>query len=193
MTEKINTLKSELSLTVPGCPDNMMLMALRRGAREFCNRTGVWVGTLTLDAVSETAQYAFDMSDYPRNVLIKAIEEVRLNGVKVADAGYRLGGDRLSLIFETGYIPGESVTDGLAVDISIFPKQGCTEFPDSLLEEYDRAVIGWATYYLCRQRRRPWTDPDLARDGYMDYQSGVQDALIRLNSDGRADSVGFTG
>jgi hypothetical protein len=189
-TESVKHLISELAVQLPGCPDNLIMLALRRGARKFCERTGLWQAGLTAAAVAEQAEYTLDASG-AGEAQILTVDKVEVNGCEIVKSGYKFDKLTSELVFQAGSIP--TVDDQtIAITVSLQPTLDCTDFPTVITGQYSEGISAWAGAYICRLSKRPWFDPAQAVEFDRTYRGVLQDALIYMASEGRDESPGLS-
>ena len=93
----LNDWIGETSLRLNGCPDPVILQALRRSAQQFCRDTRLWVQTMGTATVSPSDDYDQDIevdvpsADYvlPDMARIIDIEDLLIDDESISGAGGR--------------------------------------------------------------------------------------------------------
>lgn len=199
---------------LPGCPEPLMLQALKRAARKFCQDADAWRVQLNpIDLVEEQLAYVLTPSvgaaDW--NAQIQNIVEVRINTEDGVDAGnlgeliapayytfFRVATTRLgaaiaanTLLLDDSIEPSEDVTDGLDVQASLVPElnEDAEEIDMDFLAMWSEAIAGGAIAWLMTMKKRRWTDIPRSAVFQRDYFTGVSRAR-RGNLDGGKSECG---
>ena len=181
-----------LSAELSNCTNPVMLQALQRAGREFCQRTEAWWEQLApINLVADTVNYripsTFD-AEIPR------IKEVRIN-----TAASIANGDKGSLIDpyyysftpirrrnELGTIlaentltlddslePDEAVTSGLEVAVYLVPFLASQGADPAFLNKWAEAIVGRALALLLTSPKKPWTNAQQAGVHQFEFIRGV--------------------
>ncbi len=179
---------------LPGCPEPVILQALKKTFRKFCQDTDAWREQLaSIDLTEEQLNYdlasAFEAD-------IRHIVEVRINteeGIEEGNVGALIKPSlytyfpedtiRLETTYDAGTLllddslePAEDVTDGLEVKVSIIPGINADEIDFTFLTHWSDAVIGGTIWWLMTMKDRKWSDPNRAPLFMLDYNRGVSRA-----------------
>jgi len=160
---------------LPGCPEGMLLEALRRGAREFCLKTEAWqIQLASINLVADDPDYTLVLPTSYDAVEIRRIVEVRINtaeGVTNGDEGvlqkphtYFLT-QPTTLEFFEDYTPSESITSGLDVKVAVAPPVlTTTEHMDwaGFFTPWSHALVDFAKSYLMRMPGKKWSNAGMA-------------------------------
>jgi len=137
-------------------PENIVLDKLRQAWEEMLAGSEVWREELTaFDAVEDQADYTLTPS---AGVVIRIIK-VTLDGAELDPSEYKMT-DTATLTFEEDSVPSADSTDGIEVEVAICPDINGTNGPAWVLNRMYKGLVAGARYYLYRQLRKPWTDPD---------------------------------
>ena len=114
---------------LPGCPENVIVQALRQAARKFCIDSEAWVADApVLSVVADQQSYTLTPT---WGADIRRIVEVRIN---TADGvtNHRIGrllpaycyhfAQPSTLVFEENYIPNIGVTNALNIKYALVPQ-----------------------------------------------------------------------
>lgn len=177
---RYDELLPRIAAQMPAFHSGIALNALRRAGREFFRSAEAWHPDLdAIDVVADQEDYTL-VIDAPAE--IKRIKAVHLKTDEDVDEGYDgrlLGSGEYSLIlpatlrFQEHYTPSAAVTDGLVVELVLFPYLMADELPDDLLERWVEPVIAWALYDLLKVQ-----DPDLAGLHLQTYRNYLGDAQV---------------
>jgi len=189
----LTSLISRVQLQSHSIPANAAIIHLQETARRFFRRTQVWVADLTFDSVASQAAYELDLSgevDAGTTPKVSRIQYVTYNGAPIHPQAYYLRESDGYLVFNTGAIPGEAITDGIVVKLSIVPATDGTDFPSEYVERYIDGLVGGALARLLKTPGRPYSNPSASREFLTDYNRDLVQARIDVDSEGteRADS-----
>jgi len=189
----LTSLVSRVQLLAHSIPTNAAIIHLQETARRFFRRTQVWVAELTFDSVADQSAYALDLSgevDAGTTPKVSRIQYVTYNGAPIHPQAYYLRDSDGYLVFNMGAIPGEAITDGIVVKLSIVPATDGTDFPSEYVERYTDGLVGGALHRLLKTPGRPYSNPSAAKDFDIDYKRDIVQACMDVDSEGtdRADS-----
>jgi hypothetical protein len=171
-TKTVNDLAIRLALELAGCPRALILDRLREGCRELLLRTHPWQVDLTMDLVEDQEEYTLDVSATHADAVVEHVVLVKVNGTVYPARLWRTTVDG-ELGFESSWVPGEDVTDGLVVRVSLGLADDATTFPDWLIDRYGYAIRGYAGMNLCRIAKRPWSDMQAGEVFGREYRRGL--------------------
>ena len=157
-----NDLIPEMLENLPKCEVSTALTALYRVGREFCKRTKAWQEDLdAIDAVADQAEYTLTTIE---DAMYDRLVSVKLNGTDYTPYEYKAYKflENTRLIFNSGYIPTEDITDGIEVTAILVPNYGSNILPDWFIDKYSTGLIAGASYNLMISAGKPYTNPDLA-------------------------------
>lgn len=172
-----------MAVDLPGNPAQaVMLNALRRAGRDFCETTEAWL--IELDPINLVADQKSYTITIPNSATIYRIDEVRLNTEDGVDAGNDAIKQDSStyefiqpstLKFKTA--PAASVTDGLEVDVIIVPPIDFQEdFDEWFMERWHEAILDGAMYLMLMQVKKPWSNPAGAAEYKMRFRTAMNRA-----------------
>ncbi len=137
----------------------------------------VWTEDLTaFDAVEDQAAYTLA----PSAGEIDRINEVKLDEGVINPIGYKLV-DTVTLTFEENYVPSEDSTDGLEVNVTLFPAIDGISGPAWILNRWADEIVAGAQMYLYAQTGRPWGLPQSAalwQVAKREFEGGIGDACV---------------
>jgi len=190
----LTNLISRVQLQSSSIPSNAALIHLQETARRFFRETSVWVADLTISSVAEQVAYALDLSgevDAGTTPKVSRIQNVLFNGSTIHPQGYYLRTSDEYLVFNTGSVIGETLTDGLVVKVSVIPAIDGTDFPQEHVEKYIDGLVGGALHRLLKTPNRPYTNPGAAREYQMDYHRDLGRARMDVESEGTERAGGY--
>ena len=176
----------ETSLRLNGCPDPVILEALRRNAQQFCRDTRLWVqtmGTATIspsDDFNENIKVAVPAADFvvPDGALLHDIEKVLIDGEPIADLvddnPYSYDKITLNLSINPRAVNQESE---LEVFASFQPNDLAMAIPDGLIE-WKPAIVDRALYELLLMPNKDWTDGPTANVHLKDYKIRIGEGTV---------------
>jgi hypothetical protein len=194
MPAALTTFAKYVRPEVAGCPEIVILDAIKRAGIEFCKRTRAIRQSVTLTTVADQARYtlATETGTKPEEVLaVKRDGADNLNPSSFADFTnyhmdretgtpnfYYLDGNQLVL----GNIPeGE---EELEVIVRIRPTEDATTLPDELAERYLMEIAAGAKAYLMSQRNKTWTDIEGAAINNATFNKAISNANLRAAKGG---------
>jgi hypothetical protein len=95
------------------------------------------------------------------------------------------------LVFNSNFIPGEAVTDGIEALVSIHPAIDGTDFPEEHVEKYVDGLVGGALFRLLKTPNRPYTDLSSAFLFRDDYSRDIIRARMDIDSEGTERAGGY--
>lgn len=145
---------------LPGCPEFVVLDALRDSARDFCKR-------------SRFVRHTTGVTAGPEGLVLSATlpSEQEVCGV--------IEGDCLRLNVYGALLLEEGTTRQLAAVLALRPTKAASSLDDRL-HDYRRAIASGAVQILAASAGKDWSNPDLAR-----YHGGqFEDAVVAANRAG---------
>ena len=137
-------------------PENIVLDKLRQAWEEMLDGSEVWREELDpIDAVEDQADYTLTPS---AGVVIRIIS-VSVDDTELDPSEYKMTSTD-TLTFEENSVPAEDGDDNIDVEVAIAPDINGTNGPAWVLNRMHKGLVAGARYYLYRQLRKPWTDPD---------------------------------
>ena len=176
----------ETSLRLNGCPDPVILQALRRSAKQFCRDTRLWVQSMGTATVSPSSDYDQDIevgvpsADYvlPGTAQIIDIEDLLIDDESIQerldDNPFRYSKFR-SLIFINPRAVNQD--SDLEVIAAFEPTDTATDIPDALIE-WRLTVMDRALYELMLMPNKDWTDAPTAVKHETDYNTRVAEGTL---------------
>ena len=179
-----------------GCDTPVILAALRRAAREFCEDTEVWRPNANVAVVADQRQYDISMTDATvRRIVCVRIVDTTIDSVEDPNAGRVIDPIRYSLVrsagsylldFHTPYIPGdEDAGRTVVVTRALIPDEVVDALPDDFLTEWSTAIRALALHTLYAAPQKPWSDPGQAVRYDERYQTQLLRALVERNKDNK--------
>lgn len=159
-----------------GCnQDRIPINALKDAGREFCRRTEAWRIELDpIDIVADQAEYDFD-TEIPWDATILRMIWVKTGGTTsdpIPDSYYVMVDDT-TMEFQDSVIPSAALTDGLVVKMALMPRLSSVELSEWFLEHWAEAIVGGALSRLLQQEKKPWYNPELAKQFFLDWRRGL--------------------
>jgi len=189
---KLTDLYPLMEPELPSCPEPLILQALRKKTRQFCQDTDTWREQLQdIALVAGQRDYVLNSSF---DAEIRKIVEVRIrqspaadyDGILVDHGRYVFHGElsqrsgvNLSpntLTFDATFIPSYNVVGGLMVKVSLAPFLMAGQIDQDFLQKWCEAIIGGAMFYLMTMKGKKWTDPQKAGLYLVDYNKGISRA-----------------
>lgn len=179
----------------PGCAEPAAFDALRAAAAEFCERTGLWRATLTINTASQEP----DIMALPADSTMHAIELVLFNGRELERVTPEYLDERFST-WRTETATGEPqyitqlVQDEIRLypfadgEVSAFvrlkPTANADTLPDFLADRYRDTLQAGALAKILLLPGQPFTNPDLAMMFHARFQADL-DRLFDAKSRGQ--------
>lgn len=174
---------------VPGCPEIMILDALRQAGIEFCERTKVLRQTLVVNTVVDTASYDLaalvTAGTEPDEILFVS----RDNGDLEPSSEYEFQANNLD---QSGspqyyYLDGTTMVVGfkptaveaLTVRVKTRPAEAASTLPDELYRRYRREIAAGAKTQLMLMANQPWSNPQQAAIYNSIFNGAVDDENLR--------------
>jgi hypothetical protein len=179
-----------LLMRLPVAPDTaQMQLALSMAGRELCKRSSVWLEELpALNLVSGTDAYVLDI---PYDAVVDKIAKICTRTAAQVTAGEDGGEADIAYVkydAQTNTLTlaadaNASVTSGLKVWAYLLPNLKSNELPEWIINKYGDGIVAGATWMLCRQGGKPWTNAELAVDAKRDFSDACA-AAWTANMDG---------
>lgn len=168
---------------LPGCnQDRIMLNALKDAGRLFCRKTEAWRVELDpIDIVADQATYDLDTVIEFDAVVLRFLW-VKTGGDDadpIPDSYYLLNGET-TLEFQDDVVPDAALTDGLIVKLALLPRLGTVELDEGFMERHAEAIVGGAMATLLKKKGKPWYNPDLAAEYFLDWRRGLCEATAEV-------------
>lgn len=166
-TTALNTLRDQVSLSIPRCPVPYVLAALRQTAVEFFRDSEVWRKELAaISSVASQAAYKMVLGessvDPPDVWRIVTIED---QGVPLEANTYNLDFKETTtgvydyyFEFLTDYIPSTAVTNRYVPTVVLVPSASGGTMDVAVLNAWSRALTEGTLGTLFSMRSRPWSD-----------------------------------
>ncbi len=171
---------------------NLVLSALRKAWRNLLFESEVWRGEQVYDSVEDQATYTLTP---PSDAEIKRIIKVELDDSKMNEAGYYLAGTN-TLTFEDDYVPSESSTDGILIELAYNPTVNETAAIPSevrwILNRFADGIVAGAQKELYGQRARPWYDPAMYGEKRAEFETAIGDAVVTRKQKRTTRKTGFS-
>jgi hypothetical protein len=173
---------TEASDGLPGCPKATIESAIRSIARDFCEKTLLWVKQLTpINVVLGTVEYTLTPL---ANSAIILVERAELSGTRLGENSmdlldreqdswrtetselateYMVDPDKVLRLRET---PTKDIANGLVVWAALKPAVAQDIVPDFLYNDYYEDILNGVRGKLFRIPSKPWTD--IAMGEYFD-------------------------
>lgn len=174
---------------VPGIGNALAEQAIRNAVIDFCRRTRLYRKTLApISIVGATATYTVTPD---ANTLVSDFLTVLVNGKPIdpqteewldqqvpnwrttatgpAKAYISPANNQITIV----PTPSESIASGLVVAVAQRPTRAATECPDWLLEDYAEEIAHGAKGRLFAMKRKPWSDPGLAKFHMGEFNAAV--------------------
>jgi len=178
---------------LPGCPDVILRIAVRESAVEFCRRTRLMRGTISV--TTQVGRAAYPMNA-PTDTVVSMIDEILRDDMTLIasseedfrDSRY----DRASGTPEAYYIAGNralvlgpipDAVETLSVRCVLKPDSQAESLDDALWEDWRNAIAAGACAYA-RRSYSAWMDAALEADETMRFEDAVGQAQ-RNNATGR--------
>jgi hypothetical protein len=175
---------------VSGCPELIILDAIKRAGMEFCKRTKIIRETLTLTTVVDQASYALDTEE---GTVADEVLAVKREGADNLDPSsyYEFSANHMDR--DTGPpnyyyldVGGELVlgnipdaVEDLVVTVRVRPTDEATTLPAELADRYMLEIAAGAKAILMIQRNKPWSDPDGAALNGALFEQNIDNVNLR--------------
>ncbi|GMW01456.1 MAG: hypothetical protein AMXMBFR84_25930 [Candidatus Hydrogenedentota bacterium] len=161
-----------LILSHAGADDAIVKQVLRRTARDFCVKTGIWQEDL--DAIpTEEGEDEYELAtDYDATIL--RVNQVTVDGLRV---NYRVNNEAtlLTLCAEAG------VDDLDIVPSVVFePNVSCTVYPSWFITKYGDGLADGALADLLSMPGKPWSNPGEANKRLLGYREAMVKAKRQI-------------
>lgn len=171
---------SRVRQDAPGCPESVMIDAVRDAAIELCERAHIWRETLAaINTIIGTDRYTLTPATANTNVVLpvsvlykdKPLEGKSEEELDATDYGWRTAdnGQPTAFINDPGGIlwlnrkPEEAITGGLVVRVSLKPTQTATAAADFLYQDHLEAIAHGAKRRLMETVGKKWSNADGSR------------------------------
>jgi hypothetical protein len=157
---------------LPGCPENIMLQALRLAGWEFLEQTEALLEEVVMATVAGQLSYTVTLATPDCRIQRVKYVKTRTNATSdwnlissIDPSCFFLTGDNDDTItFIDNYEPSISFATGLQVTCVIVPKMEDSQgLPRAFLNRYYDGIIARALTILMLQPKKSWTNPDLAQ------------------------------
>lgn len=178
-------LYNEILPDIGSYPEPLALRRLYRGAHVFCRRAECWRHAQTQAIVADQEDYTLSLPTNGQSAKLKRIYGVwygENSADKIGD--YLVNTDMyfltypLTLKFYAAY--PDAVADGLTTEIVLLPDldELATRGPsDQVMDMWGlRGFAAWAVWDICRQKNRPWSDPDVAEENRLQFLRAISEA-----------------
>lgn len=169
--ERYSDLIPQLVPELPGCPQGVLMQALRQAGRDFCRMTEAWQETVTEDVTKDKTVY--DIVPYGDGY-IHRITDLRINGISQDTDRYNLTADwEITLVNASQ----EDITDGMEVDMVLRPGVDANELTELFFDRYAEAIKARTLYLLTKQSNKTYSNPEQAKLNSLEFDGYVSEAL----------------
>lgn len=169
----------------PGCPDFLLLDALRHAAREFCR--DAWFARRTLEVTLEPGISHYDLApDHPEEEII-GVDAVEHRGRPLLPAEPKALAQRAgcpaawlwlppATLELAPYPPADAAApqEPVLVSVVVQPTAKAQSLGDDILRHYDHALADGALARVCALEGAAWSSPPLAaRHGLLFHAAKV--------------------
>lgn len=179
----LEILADDVIIDVPQCLEGTILRALRRAAKDFCEKTGIWEEELeALDLVESQTSYEL-VTGY--DAYIETIVWVKMKNSSddefedlkpIDESKYKLTDYGTLEFTHSGYASTSDITDGLQVKAELRPSYNSMNFPPAFLDRWGTALVAKAKADLMLSPRKPYSNPDMAGIEMQKYNAAVTKA-----------------
>jgi hypothetical protein len=187
------TLESLLPLCrrhAPGCPDFVLIEALRRAAREFCRDSWFARRSIEVQLVAGQGFYDIEPDDEAEEIIGADAAEYQGNPLGPADqkeVPQTTGKPRCWVFLPPATVefvpyPAEDATDLDVVRVSVIvqPTAAATTVGDDIARLFDEALADGAVAIVCGDEQAAWSSPQLAA------KHGQRFYTAKMNAKGKA-------
>lgn len=192
MSTTLDSLISDISQHVSGCPDPTISTAIVTALIELCTKSHAWV-----QESADTTYPALTTSlavPVVGNGLVEAVNNVYCNGIEV----YVKTQADLALMFQdwkivTGTPTHYFIDNGMLrlvptpiadvvvqMGVVLKPSRSETIVDDWFYNKYWQTIVHGALYYLMILPKREWSDSTLAADHKSEFYTGIDTAKINV-------------
>ena len=200
----ISALRKYVEPEAPGCPAPTIDRALRKAARDLCEKTYCWK-----EARSDVTLTS-GISTYTTAVFAGAelvgIEYVEFNSTGIPGQGLELlqtterelsmglstwritTGDPThfftvtkTVAFRLFPIPNRTIANGLSYEVYLKPALESDDLPEFLTRQYAEVLQNGALAEILKMSKTPWSDPGMAADYRQQYRNGVYAVRDRVD------------
>lgn len=190
LTRQYTDLYPDLIPYLRGCPEPIVLSAIRRMTRKFCSRSEAW--RVELDPITLREGITEYEIDAPFDAEIRRISELRINtedGVDAGIPGTLIPDDKYlydryddsKVVLDDAYEPTEDVTNGLEIKVVLVPKRDADRIDVFFLDMWQDVIIGGVMSDLMVMPNVKWSDPARALIGNQEYLRGISMARAELD------------
>lgn len=152
---------------VGGVPDPVLKQALREGAKDFFQQTGLWREDLDpIASVEGQEQYTL-AHGYDADIL-------RVRAVTYNDVGWAFEVGPIEETVTLSPAPGEDDLD-IVASVTFLPKVSNDTYPETLLSRWDSAIVAGVLADLYGRAGMPWSNERRAQMAEQDYRYAVAD------------------
>lgn len=194
--------------SLPGCPQNTVIRAVRDAAIEFCNRSLIWkhevepfpvvkgIGDYELDVPDEANVAGFvRVRHAERSVPLELRTTDELDDIspgwrtKVGVPQFFSQYGQFGILLDR--LPKETRRNVLSATLALKPTATANNLPDVLFVDWKDEVVDGARARLMVDASRQWSDPERAAAAGANFRAGIQRAALkaRLGSGARDLSV----
>lgn len=189
---------------LPGCPEELMLVAVRETCIEFCKRTQLLVEAIDIPMVVGTSQYAVTpISDLPWDMIQLRREALALTPLARLDfLTARLdvleGSPQYYYLEDSGMLvvgPVPTSIETLSALVTLRPDDDATTVPDVLFREYRNPISAGARAWI-RRHHGDWSESMMEAEDRNLFERAVNNQNSRRARGGvdrvmRVQSVSF--
>ena len=196
----IEVLAPIVTTHLKGAPDEVVLIYLRRAAKQFCKDSSIWEMALGTKAViapvlpEVTLVYTVPDDDFvlPPLSALKAISEIRFgetaNDLITEDPDPRLTRDyyRYDVVTKELRISGGAwdTAGFLTVRAVLTTALTASEIPEFLVEHWSEAITNYAVWEMMNMPEREWSNSRESKTYLSKYHSRVNEARVERAREG---------
>ena len=173
------------------CPSQIIQQELQRSGVKFFKDSGCWRYLMApLDVVAGQTSYALVI---PTGAQLWQIYEVRVitDPTQIFDQVWPVQStayyctDDANLLFYSNTAPTVSVSQGMRIELQLFPTWDSTGVPGNLINRYAEGIMAGAKMELMKMPKKPWTDMGIAKYNADIYHAELQEARRDQDVQGR--------
>lgn len=181
--ETLASLAEDIVFRLPGCTDLMVRKTIQSVYRDFCKKTSVLVTHRKIDIVNGVAHYG--VAPLLRGCVVGCIRSAR---IRHRDIVPNLMPDG-TVVVDRRFLPVDDERIPMFLEVVEIPGVGCEEAPKWFIDKYGDTIVSGVLGQLMSMTGRAWSDPQVAADERMKFNSALTEARV-LSSTGGQMSAG---
>lgn len=173
------SLAEDIVFRLPGCTDVMIRKTISSVYRDFCRRTSALVTRRKVDLVRGVTHYG--VSPLLRGCVVDCVRSATVRHRDIRPTVMSDG----TVVVDRRFLPVDDKHIPMFLEVVEMPGIGCEEAPQWFIDKYGDVIVSGVLGQLMSMTGRAWSDPQVASDERMKFNSALTEARTRSCTGGQ--------